>query len=118
MVYKAFGTVTGGGLVTNLCPVLVTPWTVAHQAPLSMGFPREKYCSGLPFPSMPFPSNPNPNPGIEIKSSTLTGRFLTAEPPGKPIPQERYSHKLRLVSSLQDNWCSSIFREESCGLKF
>ena len=34
------------GLVTKLCPTLVTPWTVAHQVPLSMGFPRQEYCSG------------------------------------------------------------------------
>ena len=33
----------GGGLVAKLCPTLVTPWTVACQAPLSMGFPRKKY---------------------------------------------------------------------------
>ena len=39
----------GGGLVTNLCPILVTPWTVARQAPLSLGFPRQEYQSGLTF---------------------------------------------------------------------
>ena len=37
-------------LVTQLCPTLCDPWTVAHQAPLSMGFPRQEYWSGLPFP--------------------------------------------------------------------
>ena len=41
----------GGGLVTKLCPTLVTPWTVACQAPLSMGFSRQEHWSGLPFPS-------------------------------------------------------------------
>ena len=41
----------GGGLVAKSWPTLVTPWTVAHQAPLSMGFPRQEYWSGLPFPS-------------------------------------------------------------------
>ena len=40
-----------GGLVAKLCPTLVTPWTAAHQAPLSMGFPRQEYWSGLLFPS-------------------------------------------------------------------
>jgi len=40
-----------GGLVAKLCPTCVTPWTVACQAPLSMGFPRQEYWSGLPFPS-------------------------------------------------------------------
>ena len=39
------------GLVPKSCPPLVTPWTVAHQAPLSMVFPRQEYWSGLPFPS-------------------------------------------------------------------
>ena len=41
----------GGDLVTKSCLTLVTPWTTAHQAPLSMGFPRQKYWSKLPFPS-------------------------------------------------------------------
>ena len=41
----------GGGLVAKTCPTLGTLWTVAHQAPLSMGFSRQEYWSGLPFPS-------------------------------------------------------------------
>ena len=41
----------GAGLVTKLCPTRVTPWTVASQGSLSMGFPRQEYCSGLLFPS-------------------------------------------------------------------
>ena len=40
-----------GGLVTKSCPTLATPWTVACQAPLSTGFSRQEYWSGLPFPS-------------------------------------------------------------------
>ena len=52
--------------------LFVTPWTVACQAPLSMGFPREEYWSGWPFPS---PGN-LPNPGIEPGSPTLAGGFL------------------------------------------
>ena len=55
-----------------------TTWTVACQAPLSMGFPGEEYWSGLPFPS----PGDLPNPGIE-PSSALAGRFFTVEPPGK-----------------------------------
>ena len=39
----------GGGLVTKSCPTLVIPWTVVCQAPLSMGFSRQEYWSGLPF---------------------------------------------------------------------
>ena len=55
----------------------MTPWTVAHQAPLSMGFSRQEYWSGLPFPS----PEDLPNPGIKHVSA---GRFLTTKPPGKP----------------------------------
>ena len=55
-------------------------WTVAHQAPLSVGFSRQEYWSGLPFPSV----GDLPEPGIEPKSSALTGRFFTAAPPRKP----------------------------------
>ena len=40
-----------GGLVAKSCPTLATPWSVACQAPLSMGFSRQEYWSGLPFPS-------------------------------------------------------------------
>ena len=58
----------------------VTPWTVALQAPLCMGFSRQEYWSGLPFPSV----GDLPDPGIEPKSSALTGRFFTAAPPRKP----------------------------------
>ena len=61
--------------------VFVTPWTVAHQAPLSMGVPRLEYWNGLPFPS---PGDLH-NPGMEPSSPALAGRFLTSEPPGKPI---------------------------------
>ena len=43
-----------GGLVTQSCLTLATPWTVAYQSPLSMGFPRQEYMSGLPFPSSKF----------------------------------------------------------------
>ena len=42
----------GGGLVTKSCSTLATPWTVARQAPPSIGFSRQEYWSGLPFPSL------------------------------------------------------------------
>ena len=57
----------GGGLVAKSCPTLATPWTVACQAPLSMGFSRQEYWSGLKFPS----PGDLPNPGIEPRSSAL-----------------------------------------------
>ena len=66
--------------------LLATPWTVACQAPLCMGFSRQEYWSGLPFPS----PEDLPNPGIEPGSVTLqedsciAGSFFTTEHPGKP----------------------------------
>ena len=57
-----------------------TPWSVAHQAPLFMGFPRQEYWSGLPFPS----AGDLPDPGIKPASPALAGGFLTTEPLGKP----------------------------------
>ena len=63
-----------------MCPLFVTPGTLAHQAPLSMGCPRQEYWTGLPFPS----PGDLPDPGIEPRSPALAGRFFTAETPGKP----------------------------------
>jgi len=56
-----------GGLVAKSCQTLVTPWTVARQAPLSMGLSRQEYWSGLPFPS----SGDLPNQGTEPRSPAL-----------------------------------------------
>ena len=53
---------------------------VAYQAPLSMGFSRQEYWSGLPFPS----PGDLPNPGIEPGSPVFQADALTSEPPGKP----------------------------------
>ena len=58
----------------------VTPWTVARQARLSMGFPRQEYWSGLP---LPLPGD-LPYPGIKPRSSALQADPLQSEPPGKP----------------------------------
>ena len=64
------------------CPRLfVTAWTVAHQAPLSMGFSRQEYWSGLPFP----PPENLPHPGIEPTFPALAGGFFTSEAPGMPL---------------------------------
>ena len=76
--------------VTQLCLTLCTPCTVAHQASLSMGFPRQEYCSGLSFPS----PGDLPDPGIEPLSPALQVDSLPAEPPeeaqeywsGQPVP--------------------------------
>ena len=63
-----------------MCPTLCNPWTVPHQAPLSMGFSRQEYWSGLPFPS---PGDLPDHPGIEPRSPTLQADTLTSAPPGK-----------------------------------
>ena len=59
----------------------MTPWTIVHQAPLSMGFSRQEYWSGLPFASQ----GNLPDPGIEPGFPALAGRVFTTELPGKPI---------------------------------
>ena len=61
-----------GGLITNLCLTLVTLWTVACQASLSMGFPRQEYWSGLPFAS----PGDLPDPGIKPVSLALQADSL------------------------------------------
>ena len=61
-----------------------TPWTVAYQAPPSMGFSRQECWSGLPFPS----PEDLPDPGIEPRSPTLQADTLPSEPPGKPFLRE------------------------------
>jgi len=58
----------------------VTPWTVAYQALPSMGFSRQEYWSGLPFPS----PGDLPDPGIKPRSPAFQADALTTEPPGKP----------------------------------
>ena len=68
----------GGGLVANLCLSLVTSWTVACWAPLSVGFLRQEYWSGLPFPS----PGDLPDPGIESVSPALQADSLLTEAPG------------------------------------
>ena len=61
--------------------VVVTPWTMVHQASPSMGYFRKEYWNGLPFPP---PGDP-PDPRIEPTSPALAGGLLITEPPGKPL---------------------------------
>ena len=60
--------------------LFATPWTVAHEAPLSMGFSRQEYWSGLSFP----PPGDLSDPGIKLPSPTLLADSLPSESPGKP----------------------------------
>ena len=77
--------------------LFVTPRTVAHQAPPSMGFSRQEYWSGLPFHS----PGDLPDPGIQPGSPALQADALTSEPPGKPLG---YPHSLSQLS----NWEASL----------
>ena len=69
--------------------LFATPWTIAYQAPPSMGFSRQECWSGLPFPS----PGDLPDPGIEPRSPALQADALPCEPPGKPISWLRDEHK-------------------------
>ena len=72
--------------------LLFAMWTVAYQAPLSMGFSRQEYWSGLPFPS---PGDLS-NPGIEPRSPALQADVLTSESPGKPLAIHNLSAGVKL----------------------
>ena len=81
--------------------LFVTPWTAARQAPLSLGFSRQEYWSGLPCP----PPGDLPNPGIEPRSPALQVDSLPTELPGKPI----IHNKTR--KSSQENACLRLYQE-------
>ena len=82
--------------------LFVTPWTVAHQAPLSMGLSRQEYRSGQPFPS----PGDIPDPWVEPESPILQADSLSSEPPGKRQSKPRhvtelqvsFDHHLRLLN--------------------
>ena len=78
----------GCGLVAKSCPTLVTPWTVACQASLFIGFSRQEYWSGLPLPS----PGDLPNPGIEPGSPVLQADSLPSELQGKPQWKKRQQY--------------------------
>ena len=85
-----------GGLVAKSCLTLLTPRTVAHQPPLSIGFPGQEYWRGLPFPS----PGDLPNLGVEPGSPTLQADSLPTEPPGKPLVRINWlKHQVSPVSS-------------------
>ena len=77
-----------------------TPWIVAHQVPLSMGFSRQGYWSGVSFP----PPGDLPDPGIQPTSPSLVGGFFTTEPPGKP-PKLHDSDDINIQRDVKWNYC-------------
>ena len=68
--------------LSHIC-LFVTPWTVAHQASLSMECLRQEFCRRLPFSTPGDLSDPGIKPE-SLASSTLAGGFFVTEPPGKP----------------------------------
>ena len=70
----------GGGLVTKSCPTLATPWTVACQVSLFIGFSRQEYWNEFPFPS----PGDLPNPGIKPRSPALQADSSPTELQGSP----------------------------------
>ena len=81
--------------------LFATPWTVAFQAPPSMGFSRQEYWNGVPFPS----PGDLPDSGIEPRSPALEqADALTSEPPGKPSNRSTYSQSYGFSTSHIQMW--------------
>ena len=107
--------------VTSVVSTLCDPWTAAHQAPLSMGFPRQEYWSGLPFPS----PGDLPDPGIKPGSPALQAVDLPTELWGKPIlslpcdkacgEQVRPASDLEGWALLQQDICHDQYRQSRQG---
>ena len=76
--------------------LFATPWTVARQAPLSMGFPRQEYWSGLVFPTSGHLPDPGIKPTTPAASAALAGEFFTAEPLGNLINYMSYRNSLNI----------------------
>ena len=71
----------------------VIPETVACQAPRSMGFSRQEFYSGLPFPS----PGDLPNPGVKLRFPALAGRLFNTEPPGSPNSVDKVVKEIDMV---------------------
>ena len=80
-------------------------WTVARQAPLSMGFPRQEYWSGMPGPSPGIFQTQGPN--LQL-SPELAGGFFTTESPGKP----KWAQRLKRLLTIQETWVRSLGWED------
>ena len=97
LFYLLWGLCTGFALRKSYSlshvQLLANPWTVARQAPLSIGFSKLEYWSGLPFPS----SGHLPDPGIEPGSAALQADSLPSEPPGKPSLSPSFALQVRAM---------------------
>ena len=89
--------------------LIVTPWTVTHQAPLPMEFPRQEYWNGYSF------SSPGdlPNPGIKPGSLALQANSLQSEPPGKPnlIRERLKDHNTVKLSCVKYFYTKNVWKE-------
>ena len=97
--------------VTKWCRTLSDPTDcMQHQDPLSMGFPRQEYWCGLPFP----PPGDLPDPEIQPSSPALAGGFFTTEPPRKPAvaPRKQQNQPSPIAVTWSQDFgdgCSSVF---------
>ena len=94
-------------LVVQSCPTLCHPMDCSHQSPLSMGFSRQEYWSGLPFPS----PGDIPDPGIKLKSPALQADSLSSEPPRKQVKSEKGFYTIKSAGPLHHialvpPWCN------------
>ena len=86
--------------------LFATPWTVAHQVPLSMGFSREDYWRGLPFPSPGDLPDPGSHP-IPPASPALAGRFFTTEPQSF---ETRLNNRSQMLNYLEKSNITSFLK--------
>ena len=96
--------------VCILCPVrlFVTPWTIAHQAPLSMGFPRQEYRVGCHFLLQGIFPTQGLNPSLSCLLHWQVGSLL-AEPPGKPLYASCFLTSLKVRDVLSLYLCTVVF---------
>ena len=114
-VYSSYRCFAAAAIQSVSCVQLfVTPRTVTRQASLCMGFPRQEYLSGLPFPS---PGH-LPNAGIELTSTALQADCLPLSLPGKPLLSLQKLRKHSILSSVpvlkQYRWCALLFSYLHC----
>ena len=95
--------------VTQSCPTLLRPHVV-HQDLLSMGIPRQEYWGGLPFPSL----RDFPDPGIELMSPALAGRFFATEPTGGSFNISKWSEKNQKKNDI--SWYVKIIQNPNFGV--
>ena len=83
--------------------LFATPWTVVLQALLSLGFSRQEYWSGLPFPAPGDLPNPGTEP-VSPVSPALAGQVFTTEPPGKPLHIYSFTNKILVLFGIPFNY--------------